>query len=376
MFIRSLLFTAILGVGALAVGTLPAQAYTDASNATFEPLTATEEPSAAPAQVSAPAPAQVPTQVPGEPTAEFAIVKGQVTAEDKYPEMVQVLIPTPKGRRQICTGTIINAQWVLTAAHCFDGIDDDVKPGVYTYFNKDDQGQPVLKEFASEGMIVHPWYRLKTVYEPFLGVEYDVALVRMAEWLATDDGSPLPTANLMTLNDPIPTQGRAIVAGRGTYQFRYHPRHPRGGKYLIDPLTPRDAEVPIRRCGNDLMVCVNDDLRPETFPGVPTARRLHDDTHRQPSSCYGDSGGPLFVYEGNVRRQVGIASHWRVDKALEDFYHHDICGRARVWYTSVAFMHAWIQHQMDVDSRPGQEPPTFELYAPPYGGTAFARPQR
>lgn len=310
-----------------------------------------------------------------DPTAEWFIVNGEEIAEDTYPELVQLFIPRPSGNRQMCTATILNERWVLTAAHCFEGINDDAKPGVVTYFHNDEAGEPVEREFAGETFFVHPWFRLKTAYNPTLGNEYDVALVRMAEPIEAPDGEALPTANLVHQSDPIPTTGRAIVAGRGTYKFLVNPQDPQGGKYEIDPLTMRSAEVPVTRCPDRVHVCINHTLPPERFPYIPDNVSLHGPWYRQPSVCFGDSGGPLFVYNGQERKQVGIANLMPASRELANFYERDICGRTQVWYTSVAFVQPWIQWVMNADLQPGDTPPAFPMRWPRVGGVASAHPQ-
>lgn len=307
--------------------------------------------------------------------ADWSIVNGRRIAEDTYPELVQLLIPTPSGKRQMCTATILNESWVLTAAHCFDGVNDDAKPGVLTYFHRDESGQPVGREFDGETFFVHPWFRLKNAQFPTWGNEYDVALVRMAEPIEAPEGEALPTANLVDQRDPIPTRGHAIAAGRGTYKFLVNPRKRFGGKYVVDPLTMREAEVPVTGCADKRQVCMNRALPPETFPYIPDNISLHGRWHRQPSVCYGDSGGPLFIYSGEKRYQVGIANLMPASSEMLNFYETDICGRTQVLYTSVAFVQPWIQRVMQSNLHPGDTPPAFYLPAPPVGGTAAARPQ-
>lgn len=342
MFTRPLKLSAAVMIGALAVAGQPAHA--------------TDTPATEPA------------------TAEWSIVNGRRIAEDTYPELVQLLIPRPSGKRQMCTATIVNERWVLTAAHCFDGINDDAKPGVLTYFHRDEHGEPTPREFAGETFFVHPWFRLKNAQYPTWGNEYDVALVRMAEPIVAPAGEALPTANLVGQHESIPTSGSAIAAGRGTYKFRVNPRNRFGGKYVVDPLTMREAEVPITRCKDSRQVCMNEELSPDSFPYIPDNVSLHGRWHRQPSVCFGDSGGPLFIYDGNVRKQVGIANLMPASPELQTFYELDICGRTQVLYTSVAFVQPWIQRVMQANLRAGDRPPTFPLPAPPVGGTASAHP--
>lgn len=323
-----------------------------------------------------PTPAHAQAQDAGnsDATAEFSIVNGQQIPEDTYPEVVQLLIPTPRGGRQLCTGTIINEHWVLSAAHCFDGIHDDAKPGILTYFHRDEQGEPIIREFPSGGFFVHPWFRLKNNQHPTLGNEYDVALVRMDEPLEAPAGGVVPHATLASPTDVIPTRGRGIVTGRGTYKFEVDPANPNGGRYIVDPLTARQAEVPITVCADRSQVCMNRDLPPETFPYAPTDANLHGNRHRQPSVCFGDSGGPLFIYEGNVRKQVGIANLMPTDGRTQDFYKKDICGRTKVLYTGVGFVQPWIQRIMQGDYNPGDQLPAFQMAVPRRGATASAKP--
>ena len=49
------------------------------------------------------------------------IIGGTETSSNEFPWQVYLFKETNSGARYVCGGSIIDSQWVLTAAHCVEG---------------------------------------------------------------------------------------------------------------------------------------------------------------------------------------------------------------------------------------------------------------
>jgi secreted trypsin-like serine protease len=151
-----------------------------------------------------------------------------------------------------CSGTVISARAVLTAAHCLDG---DVK-SVLVYTGSPDQ-------VTASSFQIHPRYSDSG------GPAYDVAVVLTSQDLGR---TPIPVL--------VSRDGRvgetAVIAGWGIEQ------NGAGG-----------ASV---RAGLNTVSAVNPTFLETAYSSTTS------------SVCYGDSGGPLLVSEGGVWALAGVSS--------------------------------------------------------------------
>ncbi|HVL95183.1 MAG TPA: trypsin-like serine protease [Solirubrobacteraceae bacterium] len=220
------------------------------------------------------------------PASAPAVVGGTPPTRD-YPFMAAMLVDGA----QYCGGSLVASQYVLTAAHCWDG----VKAGDVEFAIGGEHlilgGNEVI---AADSVVVHPNWGAKGVTE----LAYDVAVVKLAR---TSAATPLPIADPaadtdLWKADPGLTAPRkmARVIGYGLPSW-----DPPG--LLFETDVPMVADADCKR-SYDLtgggfesatMVCAG-----EPF-GVK-------------DSCFGDSGGPLMVARGGLASgqlmQVGVVS--------------------------------------------------------------------
>ena len=178
------------------------------------------------------------------------IVGGQV--ESGYPA-VGALLTADGG---LCTGTLIAARWVVTAAHCLEG---GVGGAVFALGNDVDQPLRTIKVTSGRA---HPQYDAENIAN-------DIAVVR----LASDAGvAPMPLASALdeAEGSALTFVGFGITSGSGSNS---------GIK--------RSVEMPLAQ------------LDATTFSyGI-----------RGKNTCSGDSGGPAFIAQGGQLAIAGVTSY-------------------------------------------------------------------
>ncbi|HQH28743.1 MAG TPA: trypsin-like serine protease [Oligoflexia bacterium] len=170
--------------------------------------------------------------------------------------IVRLSIITAGGGLGTCTGTVIDSNIVLTAAHCF--MDGFVGVQVDTFTGS----------FGVNQVVVHPQFDASD-YELGGVLHNDAALV------FTDQGMGVATAPLLYSRAPILGE-EAIVAGFG----ETFPGSDTGQIYA----------------GNAVV------------SGLTTQHVVIDYTREQSHPCAGDSGGPLLLNVGGAQTISGIVS--------------------------------------------------------------------
>ncbi len=201
------------------------------------------------------------------------IVGGRPSAEGRWPSTVALV---RAGRSlflgQYCAGTIIHQSWVLTAAHCVDGLtvrDIQVATGVTDLFLLPAE----LIDIAQ--IVTHP--RASSVT-----FDFDYALLRLAQ------PTNQPTTALYGGNSDLAGSLATTVGWGSTDRF---------GNFFPSDL----MEVNLPVVSNTRCRAVNPD---ETTDRMLCAGNLA----LRRDACFGDSGGPLFVSVLGRTLQAGITS--------------------------------------------------------------------
>ncbi|XP_076649666.1 trypsin-1-like [Halictus rubicundus] len=238
------------------------------------------------------------------------VVGGNEAARGQFPWQVSLQWGV-WGTSHFCGGSIINAQWIVTAGHCVDAV-----PSYGDFVVK--AGKHSLRATESEEQVV-------TVVKSFVHEKYpgnvapnDIALLKLSKPLKLTKSVQvisLPTAGR------IPT-GNALLSGWGSTSRTNSPIMPDKLQFASLPLI-------------DLQTCkkaVEELTGPSPLDPVNVCSGPLTGGY---SACSGDSGGPLILNNNGKNELIGIVS-WGIIP----------CGTvgAPSVYTRTSAYNAWISN--------------------------------
>ncbi len=214
-----------------------------------------------------------------------AIVGGGLASPGEYPWMAAIYNDDPS-YGQFCGGTLVDADTVVTAAHCVEGllgikfIDNLVDRLLYgelmVMLGRESLSGSGGEEIAVSNVVVHPNYR---------GGGSDIAIIKLAS-----NSAQTPIAYAVPADASYYSTGTtATVTGWGTTSS--------GGSSSNNL---REVDVPIVS-DTSCQSSYGSSLEPsvEICAGYPNGGK---------DSCQGDSGGPLIVSKGSGKLLVGVVS--------------------------------------------------------------------
>ncbi|XP_070493072.1 thrombin-like enzyme elegaxobin-2 [Chironomus tepperi] len=205
----------------------------------------------------------------------------------EFPYLVVLIY---QGTRR-CGGSLINKNWVLTAAHCEYPIDD-------TFLIE--YGSTELKISGENGKFGHPELFIKHEHFSAVTISHDIGLIKLKDSISTGFHN---TFVHLPISGAIYTTGTpAVVAGWGLWSYTND---------TIPPLQKLDTEVWDYK---DCRMVFEEDGLPEDVL-IHSTNICAAVADFSGSHCNGDSGGPLLV--NGV--QVGIVS-WSIKPCGVEHY--------------------------------------------------------
>ena len=240
------------------------------------------------------------------------IVGGEEAKTGEWPWQVALIEPTGAGFRQFCGGSLIHPRWVLTAAHCVEGINADEIQVLAGTHDLDEGGRRI----DVDAIRMHRDYRGDTI------IENDIALLELDRPAGGKEAVALPDAQRAA--DIARPGVLATVIGWGLLRHikcipggkegSFRCRLPGGGVgHFIDDKTEQpveESDVLTSRLMEVELPLVGEETCLDAYPGAAIDDRTLCAGLRKGGrdSCQGDSGGPLVVKDGDEWVQIGIVS--------------------------------------------------------------------
>uniref|UniRef100_A0A3B3D656 Prostasin-like n=1 Tax=Oryzias melastigma TaxID=30732 RepID=A0A3B3D656_ORYME len=241
--------------------------------------------------------------------AESRIVGGQAAAAGSWPWQARLQIPVNGGTAR-CGGSLINNQWILSAAHCFSSTSTT---GVVVNLGETQiNNSPNSVSRSVSQIIVHPNYNSQSQ-------ENDVSLLKLSSSVTFNNYiSPICLA---AAGSDFPGGTTAWVTGFGTLT--------EGGSVAS---TLQEVSVPI----------VSNSQCSASYSSLTSNMICAGLTDGGKDSCQGDSGGPLVSKNDTRWVQAGVVSFG------------EGCAQANFpgVYARVSQYQSWISSQVD-GTQPG-----------------------
>jgi secreted trypsin-like serine protease len=210
---------------------------------------------------------------------------------------------------QFCGGTILSEWVVMTAAHCIrdDATGEDTPASSLSVLaGSDDLDDTSVLPVQVARWAIHPRYVADTSTDPAAYTD-DVAYLLLEDPLTfSDDVQPIATADgsegdLVEDGDPSVTSGWGATVEAPDSSDDY-------------PALLHAVEVPI--VGDDECIAAYEDHAEWVGTDIDADVQVCAGTATE-DSCYGDSGGPLWVDDAGTPLQVGIVS-WGPELCADD----------------------------------------------------------
>ncbi|XP_060080450.1 prostasin-like [Ylistrum balloti] len=257
------------------------------------------------------------------------IIGGGLAVEGSWPWMVSFF--SKRIQQHVCAGTIIDRQWIVSAAHCFVefqlvfhlDIKDDLEVRVGLYNNTANTKDQHIHTYHAVRILIHPEFELEVM-------DNDIALVRLGRPVSFNDF----IQPVCLFGQDAKEQDTCIITGWGRQK---QPEAVSAGLPKLDPSAwpgiLKQASVPVI----DHTGCSN--LYKDKLTSHMICAGYLDGSA---DSCNGDSGGPLLCQTTQDGRWAltGITSWGGLD-------HKGCAGTDQPGvYTKVSGYYEWVLSSM------------------------------
>lgn len=219
-------------------------------------------------------------------TSTLRIINGRPVKVNQYPWMASILIPRAGTSHGMCGGSLINDNFILTAAHCLYS-QPDVSEMIVTLGSHTMDDRFDRPNLEVESIHIHPQYNPH-------GEVNDIALIKLRYGL-TFNGTVRPICIPL-----FASQDNLFVTGWGLSSNGLDSTS--GVVHLQEENVLQEAEISVVDMNNCQVHYANVDRIKDICAGGEAG-----------GTCLGDSGGPLSTRIDGLVYQVGITSFGAVD---------------------------------------------------------------
>jgi MYXO-CTERM domain-containing protein len=215
------------------------------------------------------------TTVPVTGEVEQSIVGGEMAHSADFPTVVAL----EEAGDWFCTGTLIDQDWILTAAHC---VEDMSAVGVQIRLDANNLSfKTAGRRVAVAAIYSNPGYNGATW-------DNDIALIRLAE--SVTDREPTP------FHRPVTSPSTTMI------QVGYGASSDTGGGGVLRKLSTTTI-----------------DCTATGDPAISATNVVCFDQSDGNGTCYGDSGGPSFIDVGGRLEVAAITSGGTLESCMDGF---------------------------------------------------------
>jgi len=231
-----------------------------------------------------------------------AIIGGRAASQGEFPYMVllyykdKAVLNSEKGefdfytkKSLLCGGVVLYDSWIVTAAHCFEGIKEysniGLAVGLTGLIGKMDPEIYRNTLYSISDVYIHPDYPGGFDYAPV-----DVAIIKTNKSIISSFQKPI-LAPIHLENELYALDNQVTVAGYGVYRFDTIWIFP------ILPVYPKELQT------IKLPIVSGPNKNPLRIGYLDEKKANKNSTHK------GDSGSPIIYEHNGIKYLIGIASH-------------------------------------------------------------------
>merc|ERR1712137_747561 len=244
------------------------------------------------------------------------IVNGETAYHGQFPWQISLRYGIFSSKSHICGGSIIDEQWILTAAHCFGNSRNP------DYYQVRVGSQDQTSGGSEEGAVVHDVEKVirHEDFSQFLNIRNDIGLLKLKK--------PIDFGNKYVNRVCLNPQSNDLIVGHKLINSGW-------GRISGGGAIPAELQY-TTLIGLDNKECAGD-WGDFTYDKEQMVCAEEDNT----SPCNGDSGGPLT---GTYTNEDGTQQEYQA--GVVSFGNSGCAGPNPPVFTSVSYFYDWIQENI------------------------------